>query len=144
MYVGLSATHLSEGDLKDMNYKVARHYYLMAGYTTDISSNIDIEPSILVKTDAAATTFDLNVRAIYKDFVWLGATFRLDDAIAPMAGLHYQFPDGRNSIKVGYAYDITTSEIKNHSTGTNEIMLNFCQKLFKPLPKKVYKNVRFL
>lgn len=144
MYVGISSTHLTEGDLTDMNYSVARHYYLMAGYTKDLSSDIDLEPAILVKSDGAATIFDLNVRGIYKDMVWLGVTFRMDDAISPMAGFNYNFPDNRNSVKIGYSYDLTTSEIKNHSSGTHEIMLNYCKKLFKPLPKKIYKNVRFL
>jgi len=144
LYIGLSSTHLSEGNLEDMNYSLARHYYLMAGYKHELSPDIDIEPSVLVKSDAAATIFDVNVRGIYKDLVWLGVTYRLDDAISPMVGANYNFPDNRHSVKFGYSYDVTTSEIKNHSSGTHEIMLNFCKKLFKPLPKKIYKNTRFL
>lgn len=143
-YVGLSSTHLTEGELTDMRYTLARHYYLMAGYTHELNATIDIEPSILVKSDAAATTFDLNVRGIYNDLVWFGLTYRLDDAIAPMAGVNYNFPDNRHSVKFGYSFDVTTSELRNHSNGTHEIMLNFCKKLFKPLPEKVYKNVRYL
>ena len=144
MYVGLSSTHLTKGDLTDMNYTVARHYYLMAGYKHELSALIDIEPSILIKSDGVATIFDITARGIYNDFAWFGLTYRLDDAISPMAGVNYNFPDNRNSIRFGYSYDITTSEIKNHSSGTHEIMLNYCKKLFKPLPKKIYKNVRFL
>ena len=144
MYLGLSSTHLTEGELDEMNYSLARHYYLMAGYTHNLSADVDIEPNLLVKSDASATIVDINVRGIYKDMAWFGITYRLDDAISPMAGFKYNFPDNRNSIKIGYSYDVTTSEIKNHSSGTHEIMLNFCQKLFKPMEKKIYKNVRFL
>ncbi len=90
----------------------------MAGYTHNLSSDIDIEPAVLVKSDGAATIFDINVRGVYKDMVWLGLTFRMDDAISPMAGFNYNFPDNRNSVKIGYSYDLTTSEIKNHKTQT--------------------------
>ncbi|MGZ5222184.1 MAG: PorP/SprF family type IX secretion system membrane protein, partial [Chitinophagaceae bacterium] len=57
MYVGLSSLHLPQQQLRDaasnfnFNYKVARHYYIMAGYTFDLGSKFDLTPSVLAKSD---------------------------------------------------------------------------------------------
>jgi len=144
VFLGLSSTHLHEGELSEMNIETARHYYFTAGYEHDLNGTIDLIPSVLVKSDAATTQLDFNLRAEYKDMLWLGATYRLDDAISPIVGYRHELQQGRSAIRIGYSYDVTTSEISNYSTGTHEIMLNFCMKLRKPLPDQIYKDVRFL
>jgi len=143
-YVGISAVHLTEGDLSELNVQVARHLYFMAGYDFDISPTLTLTPQTLVKTDLASTQVDVNATATYNNTFWLGVSYRLEDAIAPMAGYNYQFPDGKSNLRIGYSYDLTTSELNNYSSGSHEIMLGYCYKLQKPLPKRVYKNPRFL
>lgn len=144
LYLGLSSTHLNEGSLEEMNVTTARHYYFLAGYEHALSSTFDLKPSVLVKSDAATTQLDFNIMGEYKDMLWLGATYRLDDAISPMVGYRHELNGGQSAIRIGYSYDITTSEINNYSSGTHEVMLNFCMLLRKPLPDQIYKNVRFL
>jgi type IX secretion system PorP/SprF family membrane protein len=144
LYVGVSSTHLSEGELKDLNVKLARHYYLMAGYDYAVSSSINLQPNILVKSDVAATQFDVNLNVMFKNSLWVGATYRATDAIAPQLGYQYQLPNGKSTLRLAYSYDVTTSELNNYSNGSHEIMLNYCFKFEKPLSKQVYKNVRFL
>jgi hypothetical protein len=34
--------------------------------------------------------------------------------------------------RIGYSYDVTTSELKNYSSGSHEIMLNYCFLIVKP------------
>ena len=143
-YLGLSSTHLSEGEFEDMGIQTARHYYLMAGYKASVSADFDILPNILVKSDEASTTVDANVLGMYREMLWLGASFRLDDAIAPMIGYRHELNEGRSALKIGYSYDVTISEIQNYSSGSHEIMLGYCMKLVKPLPPQIYKNTRFL
>jgi type IX secretion system PorP/SprF family membrane protein len=144
LYVGISSTHLSEGELKDMNVKLARHYYLMAGYDYAVNSSINLQPNILVKSDVAATQFDVNLNVMFKNALWVGASYRATDAIAPQLGYQYQLPNGKSTLRVAYSYDVTTSQLNNYSNGSHEIMLNYCFKFEKPLSKQVYKNVRFL
>lgn len=143
-YVGLSSTHLSESDLSSLGYLNKRHYYVVAGYNYTLPGSGDwmLKPTVLVKSDAASTQVDISLRGMWRNMVWAGISYRLQDAIAPILG--YQQPLGKGMIKIGYSYDITTSEIKNYSNGSHEIMLNYCFNL-DPQPKvQRKKTVRFL
>ncbi len=156
LYVGLSSLHLPEQTLTksggaantplfyDFDYKVARHYYVMAGYTFDAGSQFKITPSVLAKSDASSTQVDINILAKWNNMVFVGASYRLTDAIPVMAGLEWPMKNQKSTLKFGYSYDVTLSAIKNHSNGTHEIMLGFCQKFAKPEKKQGHMNVRFL
>jgi type IX secretion system PorP/SprF family membrane protein len=143
-YVGASIAHINGGDFADMNIQLAQTLYFMGGYNFDLNPTWTVTPSFLVKTDLSSTQFDVNATVIYQNTIWAGVSYRLEDAIAPMAGYQYNFPGGKSVLKIGYSYDFTTSELNNYSSGSNELMINFCYKLAKPLPKRVYKNPRFL
>lgn len=145
MYMGISATHLSQSDLSDINIKTARHYWIMAGYDYRINPDWTLKPSVLAKSDAASTQIDLNCSVLFKKMVWAGVTYRFADAVAPMVGYQtYLGQDKQGLLKIGYAYDVTTSQLSNYSNGTHEIMVNYCFNLDKPVPVQKYKNPRFL
>jgi type IX secretion system PorP/SprF family membrane protein len=143
-YAGLSAIHLPAGDLDPLNIRLARHYYFMAGYNFDLTPQLVLTPHVLAKSDLASTQFDANATVMYDNTFWLGVSYRLQDAVAPMAGYQYQMPSGKSTLRIGYSYDFTTSQLNNYSSGSHELMLSFCYKLEKPLPNRVYKNPRFL
>lgn len=159
LYFGISSTHLTESALSDSetrnyptttpvsvdyNYTIARHYYVTAGYMFPVSSTFDIEPSVFVKSDAASTQLDLNVRGIYNKMFWGGVSYRLTDAIVAMVGFERAGIGGPNgSLKFGYSYDITTSTIKNHSSGSHELMLGYCFKVASKPKVTIHENVRF-
>jgi type IX secretion system PorP/SprF family membrane protein len=152
LYIGLSSLHLPEQDLKkthteapsfDFNYKVARHYYVMAGYTFNIGNQFKVTPSVLAKSDASSTQLDINLLAKWNNLIFLGASYRLTDAIVGIVGLERDI-NPRTTARFGYSYDVTTSAIKNHSNGTHEIMLGFCYKIVKPVKPTSHMNVRFL
>lgn len=153
MYFGLSSTHLPQTSFKVANgasagsslnvpdafkFVNARHYYVMAGYPFPVSQAIKIIPSILAKTDAASTQLDINARVVWQDKVWGGVAYRLTDAIVALVGFEW------NRLKVGYSFDLTTSNLKNYSNNTHEIMIGYCFKPAKtPVPAE-HRNVRFL
>ena len=140
-YVGLSTTHLAASSIKygNVTSSLAHHYYFMGGYKFPVSEMIELEPSTLIKSDASSTQLDINLRAIYNNTFWSGLSYRLQDAIVVMVGFQ------KDGFKVGYSYDLTTSDIKSYSRGSHEIMLSYC---FKPTskPKKIttHENVRTL
>jgi len=133
-YVGLSTTHLSPPKMQSINYKVARHYYALAGYNFNLSyaRRVEIKPSILIKNDGATTIFDINTTGDfwlnYYSFLWGGFSYRLRDAIA--INLGYAFSPARNvrvnMMKIGYSFDIMTNPLNTYGKGSHELMLNIC------------------
>jgi type IX secretion system PorP/SprF family membrane protein len=120
----------------------------MGGYTYGINDNIKLRPNLLVKSDAQETTIDLNVNALINNMFWVGLSYRTEDAIAPMAGFQYAFNNEDETmpqtIRIGYSYDLTTSEIKTYSSGSHELMLTYCFNIIEKLVKKSHGNPRFL
>ena len=118
---------------------MVRHYYLMAGYGVDLTSSLTLKPMVQVKTDAVSTQLDANLNLLINNRFWVGASYRIQDAIVLMAGLEI-IPN----LKLGYSYDLTTSDIGNYSSGTHEIMLGYCYKPTKVIKRQFHRNVRFL
>jgi type IX secretion system PorP/SprF family membrane protein len=146
MYVGISSTHLAAQDIKtnpQVKYALARHYYIVGGYTFDLGEGgkHGINPNVKIKSDAASTQLDVNLTYIYNRTFWVGVSYRMQDAIAPMLGARF-LKD--KSLKVGYSYDVTMSKIKGYSAGTHEIMLGYCFNVKKPKKVTSYQNARFL
>jgi len=145
LYVGLSASHLPEQQLKKANqfdFQNARHYFLIAGYTFDLSSSLQLMPSVKVKSDAKSTIFDVGANVLWNNMVWGGAAYRMTDAVAVMAG--FMKGNDKYSWKIGVSYDITLSELKNYSSNTPEVMLGYCFKIAKKQKIQSHINPRFL
>lgn len=142
LYMGISATHLGQFNMDALNLKNVHHYFITAGYFYNINNQWQLRPSVLVKSDAASTQIDLNVNVLFNKMVWAGVSYRFADAVAPMLG--YQKQIGGGLMRIGYAYDVTTSKLKGYSNGSHDIMVNYCFNLDKPIPVQKSKNPRFL
>jgi type IX secretion system PorP/SprF family membrane protein len=142
LYMGISATHLGQFEMAELNLQNVNHYWITAGYLYDINGDFKLRPSVLAKSDGASTQIDLNANVLWKNMVWAGVSYRLGDAIAPMAG--YQTKVGDGLLRIGYGYDVTTSQLKGYSKGSHEIFLNYCFSLEKPPVLQKSKNPRFL
>ena len=140
-YVGASATHLTGGKIEytdDAKVEVVPHFYFMGGVDFDLTPSLKLKPSLFIKSDAKETQADINANLHIKDKVWIGASYRLQDAIVLMAGINII-----ENLRLGYSYDITTSKLKGYHSGTHEIMLGYCY-VIKPKVIPVLRNVRFL
>ena len=98
------------------------HFFAHGGYTFRLDDdNWQIEPTFLLKMGLPAPLkLDINVRFAWRNTIWVGAGWRSNDAIPLMVGYKY-----KDLLTIGYAYDVTTTNLKNYSTGTHEIMLGF-------------------
>ena len=147
LHVGISASHVpgNAEHLKEsfFDYKAARHYYILAGYDFFLSSTLTLRPSVHVKSDASVTTFDANVNLLWNNMLWGGVSYRLQDAIVPMVGFAWN-PTPKSTLKIGYAYDLGTSDLKTHHNNTHEILLNYCIKLTPKAKTQSHINPRFL
>lgn len=140
VYLGISGSHLAEGaiDYGDFKTEVVRHIYFMGGVNFDLTPNLSLRPSVFVKTDNTETQLDINANLMIKNRFWIGGSYRLEDAIVAMAGFNIT-----ENLKVGYSFDVTTSDIKDYSNGTHEVMIGYCYKLKKKMLPMI-RNVRFL
>ena len=98
---------------------LSRHYYAMGGYRLPLGDDLRLEPSFLVKyVDPVPAKIDLTATLRYKEQIWLGATYRTNDAISLMLGYWM-----KKTFQFGYRYDITTTNLNRYSNGTHEVML---------------------
>lgn len=124
-YLGASVPQILQNKLRFFDYSVSTlsrlvlHYYVTSGYRFDLNDDFAIEPSTVVKfVFPAPPQFDLGARVFYKEKIWLGGAYRTRDAIAAMLGYTY-----RENLNFAYSYDFTSSNIKNYSSGTHELMI---------------------
>lgn len=141
---GISVSQLRQarGNLGESNYSLSRHYYLQGGYDYTLPSNAAymFSPSVLLRTDAKTIQFDLNALITYNNRVWGGVSYRPQDALVILLGLHLE------QISFGYSYDITTSVMGalGRSYGSHEIMLRYCFELDIDKIQEIQRNIRFL
>ncbi len=122
-YAGFSADQLFQSSLKFGGsgfdrYKLYRHFYLMGGYNFEISRDIMLAPSALIKTtQQGAFQMDLTTQAFFYEDYWAGLSFRTGSALIIMGGLHV------DKFYFGYAIEFTFNSMMSHSYGTHEIMI---------------------
>jgi type IX secretion system PorP/SprF family membrane protein len=121
-HVGVGITHLLESQYDDLYISRARHYHTHAGYRHNFSPTFGTEPMVLTKTDAGSTQLDVMLRTHLMDFLILGAGYRSQDAYVFMLG--YQ----SDHFRVGYSYDLVTSQISNYSSDSQEFLLSYLIK----------------
>lgn len=146
LYFGLSASQLSEADISYGSTlaapKLARHYYVSAGYYYPLPGNpsLELDPSILIKSDFASTQFDVNALVKYNNQFWGGVSYRVTDAVVILLGMNWK------NFHFGYSYDITTSALGSNgrSSGSHEVMVGYCFKIVHEFKPESYKNPRFL
>ena len=141
LYVGYSITHLNQAKAvyDKAEFKLRRHHYLILGWQYEVRSDLVLHPSLYIKTDQVSTQMDFNLNAKYGENLWGGMTYRLDDALVLIAGYNIN-----ENLKFGYAYDITTSDLKSESSGSHEILLRYSFKM-RPAAKLPthYRNIRY-
>ena len=136
-YAGFSVPYILNNKVVDVNdlesiAKQSRYYYLTGGYVFQPSKNLKFIPSALIRLqETAPLSFDLNLVTVLYDVVGLGASYRLDDSIVGMFELQIN-----ENFHVGYAYDFTTSDLRQYSNGTHEIMINYRVKI-----KRLHKGI---
>jgi type IX secretion system PorP/SprF family membrane protein len=161
-YAGISALHLtaprvSWASKASTDYRVARTYFITAGYNYQIKGNADyvLQPSVLIKKDQAVTSFGVAATFLWKQLLWGGLEYRSEQitALSGLIGLNVPIAkkSGNNNntfgikgLKVGFSYDLATSQAAAFG-GTTEIMVGLNIGLnLRPVPNVFDKGVRYL
>ena len=138
-FFGLSINQLFHNRIKEQMFDktsqsfgtLTRHLFITGGYKYQLNEKIDIEPSFLVKVlSPIPVQLDMSAKVIYRNEIWMGLSFRTNDALSVLLGYNY-----KQRLYFGYSYDFTTSGLRKHSSGTHEIMVAYRLEKQAPSPK---------
>lgn len=123
-FVGLSVPQLLRNTLFiNGEEKVSQlsSYYLMGGVMLPISASVWFKPTAMLSYNPHAPfEADINASFLFMEKLWLGATYRLGDSVDGI--IQYIFSP---RLKAGIAYDFTTSELNNYTSGSWEILVEY-------------------
>lgn len=126
-YMGLSAPRILNNDYSgDGQFEALERvsYYFTGGYVFDLSENIKLKPSALVKaTNGAPLSFDVSANFLFNEKFWIGGGYRINEQTSAIGGI-FDFQVARQ-FRVGYAYEYELSELRNFNSGTHEVLLIF-------------------
>lgn len=132
-YLGASAPKLLENDLDAVNGSMTvqsaevRHYFLVGGYVTDLSRDLKFKPSFMFRTvEGAPLSLDVNANFLLRERIWFGVLYRVGNAFGVMG--QYRVND---QLRIGYAFDLTTTRIGAYNAGTHEVMLSYDLRFLK-------------
>jgi type IX secretion system PorP/SprF family membrane protein len=131
-YAGISAPKLisSKYQSNGNNFSITgeiQSFFLMGGYVHDLTNDIKLKPTILVKaTIGAPVEVDFSANILLKEKFWLGAMYRTGDSFGFIA----QWIIDKN-LRLGYAIDFTTSNLRNYHYSTHEVMISYELKIIK-------------
>ncbi len=95
---------------------LVKHYYGMAGYTLKVNEKMKLEPSGMIKISPnVSPQVDISIKGIFNNMFWIGGSYRTEDAVVAMAGIEYP------KWYAAYSYDVTTSQLRNASSGSHEL-----------------------
>jgi len=97
------------------------HMFAGAGYTLNLNDNIDFIPSFMSRYVAGAPiSLDLTTTFDIYNKVELGLSYRIEESVS-VIGL-FKLGDW---LHIGYAYEMTTTEVNDYGDGTHEVILQF-------------------
>jgi type IX secretion system PorP/SprF family membrane protein len=124
-YLAVSVPNMMKSKHLDFNGRSfgseVNHYFVTGGYVFDVNENLKFKPFFMLKSAFnAPTSLDLSTNFLIQNKLELGATYRLEDSFGAM--VNYQVAP---NLKVGYAYDHITSDLRVTTPASHEIILLF-------------------
>ncbi len=126
-YAGVSVPAILENYSYTMNGHLFEdvsdkmHWFGTMGYVFDLSDNLKLKPSTMVKMVAGSPiSLDLNASLFINNFFEIGLSYRDGDSLDALLGVQ-----ASPNIRIGYAYDYTLTNLGNYNSGSHELMLLF-------------------
>lgn len=133
MYVGVAIPYLIENRSfvleEDLGLasdsRESRYYYGTGGVIFPIADGVKLSPSFLLRMqESNRIAYDITGMVIFDNVAYAGISVRNSRDITFLAQLILN-----DNLRVGYAYDATTSQISQATTGSHEILVNYRIKL---------------
>ncbi|GAA4103322.1 type IX secretion system membrane protein PorP/SprF [Mucilaginibacter panaciglaebae] len=116
------------------------HEYFTMGGIFDVSSDMKLKPSLLIKdTPTAPTSMDVNAFLLISEKLWLGGTYRTAVPLYNKPNLQKGLPPSSaivataeffasESLRIGYAFDYSLNKLGTLGYGSHEISVAFTIK----------------
>jgi type IX secretion system PorP/SprF family membrane protein len=99
--------------------QLQRHYYLATGYSFRLGEEVQLQPSVLVKlAEGGDPQYEASLRGIFVERFWVGGSYRWQESAVALAGIQLN-----PRVEFTYAYDFTTSGLRQVSRGSHEVGL---------------------
>ncbi len=165
---GVSMTHMAPqtfayGTSGTIKITTARHLYIVGGAKMEqflSNPSWTFEPAFMLKSAMGENggfvkpELDLQGMMTFDNLYAAGLNLRSYgfgmDAASIMLGYYPPIPGAnapgsRQTLRVGYSYDLTLSNVRRTSWGTHELQVNYCFNFELPTrPPKVYRHPRWM
>jgi type IX secretion system PorP/SprF family membrane protein len=125
-YLGLSVPKILNSDFRQnynnySTYAEIRHYFFIGGVVYEISQDVKFKPAFLTRIVwGAQPVVDLSANFLLQEKIWLGANYRTGDSFGVIAQWIFD-----NQLRIGYAVDFATNQLRMGHSGTHEVMLSY-------------------
>ncbi len=143
-YFGVSAPNLftskhleNEQGLRSLGEENI-HYFVTGGYVFDLNQDLKLKPAFMARgVEGAPLSVDITANVLMFNRLEAGVGYRFGDAVTGL--VNFSVTPG---LRIGYAYDYTTSNLSRYNDGTHEFLLLFDLDLLG-LSKGYDKSPRF-
>ena len=126
-YIGFSAPNLLTSKHLEKQDGIIRtgseeiHYFLTGGYVFTLNDHLKLKPAFMTKAvSGAPLSIDFTTNVLINNIFEAGVGYRLRDSMSGLVNFKVT-----PTLRVGYAYDYTLSNLGRFNSGSHEIMLLF-------------------
>jgi type IX secretion system PorP/SprF family membrane protein len=126
-YLGFSAPNIVESKHLSQDSGIVTqgseriHFFFTGGYVFNFGDAIKFKPAFMAKhVNDTPLSLDLTANVLINNSLEIGAAYRFDDAVSGLVNFRVT-----PSLRIGYAYDYTVSNLGRFNSGSHEIFLLF-------------------
>jgi type IX secretion system PorP/SprF family membrane protein len=125
-YLSLSLPKILENKYKSNvnNFSTkseVRHLFFAGGLLFDLSEQVKFKPSFMTKSVMGSPfEYDISANFLLAERLWIGGMYRSGDSFGAIAQWIFS-----KKLRFGYAYDFTTTDLRNYHNGVHEVMISY-------------------
>lgn len=97
------------------------HLFINAGYVYKLSKLVKLKPSFMMKAvKGSPIVLDTSLNVLFNNKFEGGLSYRVNDSFSAMFNIR-----AFDMLRIGYAFDYTTTNLSNFNSGTHEVMVLF-------------------
>ncbi len=141
--IGISMNHLTQPKFRlgtgNTAFQVNRSAYLTASALLGVSYSLDFSPMLIVKSDLKTTSFEGGGILTYRSNYWVGASYRMGDALSGLLGANLI----KNTLRISYAIDLTLIGKNAKAPTSHEVLLSYALSPPKIGKKSIIRTPRY-